>query len=145
MYEGLFGMVTRYKNELIHKKIVIEKLNRFYYLLSHWVLLKQNNYNIADLLVSKGIRSVAIYGMKELGELICRELEGTEVKVLYTIDKNKDGIYTKYPLFSPDDSLEKTDAIIVTAIYEYPSIKEYLCKRVEYPVISLEDLVYEVD
>ena len=121
------------------------KFLRFYYLLVHWLELKQKGIGLAESLESKGIHEVAVYGMKELGELLCRELEGTSVKVAYVIDKDPSGIYTEYPIFKPDDELCEVDAIIVTAVAYYDEIKEMLSEKVSYPVCSLEDIVFEVD
>ena len=138
-------MFKRYKYELIRETEKKEKLLQFYYLLVHWVGFKQKGIGLADLLILKGIRTVAIYGMKELGELLCSELEGTGVDILYTIDRDGREIYTKYPILSPEDELDKVDAIIVTAISAYSDIKKYLECRCNYPVMSLEDLVFEVE
>ena len=43
-----------------------------------------------------------------------------------------------------DDDLENVDAIVVTAITFFDEIAEKLEEKVNCPVISLEDILYEV-
>ena len=45
---------------------------------------------------------------------------------------------------TPDDELEPVDVIVVTAIYYFDEIEDMLSEKVDYPVISLEDILYEV-
>ena len=89
-------------------------------------------------------RSVAIYGMKELGERLYDELENSGIEVCYIIDKNADSIYADVDVITPDDDLKPVDVIVVTAIYYFDEIEEMLSEKVDYPVISLEDILYEV-
>ena len=42
------------------------------------------------------------------------------------------------------DDLPETDVIVVTAIYFYEEIREELSQLVDCPIISLEDVVYEI-
>ena len=80
--------------------------------------------------------------MKELGELLVRELEGTEIEIKYIIDQNADSIETDIPKHKPCDELEPVDAIVVTAIYYFQDIEESLSQKVDCQIISLEDAVY---
>ena len=43
-----------------------------------------------------------------------------------------------------DDNLEDVDAIVVTAITFFDEIEEQLQSKVSCPIISLEDILYEV-
>lgn len=46
---------------------------------------------------------------------------------------------------SPEDEIKEVDAIVVTAITFFDEIKELLMKKVSCPIISLENVLYEVD
>lgn len=89
-------------------------------------------------------KTVAIYGMKELGERLYDELKDSEIEVKYVIDKNADTIYADVDVIEPEDTLEDVDVIVVTAIHYFDEIEEALGAKVDYPVISLEDVVYEL-
>lgn len=131
--------------ELQEEKAIVNKMSRYYHLLSQWLSNNQKGIRLADILLERGYSNVAIYGMKELGELLCQELTGSDVKIRYVIDRAKEGIYTEYPLLTPDDELGEVEVIIVTACFYYDEIKEVLKEKVACPIISLEDLVYEAD
>ena len=62
----------------------------------------------------------------------------------YAIDKNADMIYANVDVVTPDDELEPVDVIVVTAIYYFDEIEEDLSEKVDCPIISLEDILYEI-
>ena len=82
--------------------------------------------------------------MKELGERLYDELKGSGVLVSYSIDKNADEVYAEVDVVKPDEDFESVDAIVVTAVYYFDVIEEMLSKKVDYPIISLEDIVYDI-
>ena len=82
--------------------------------------------------------------MKELGERLYDELRDSEVEVKYIIDKNADAIYADIDVLTPEDELEEVDAIVVTAIHYFDEIEEMLEQKVDCPILSLEDIVYEI-
>ena len=91
-----------------------------------------------------GYRKIAVYGMSYAGETLINELKGTKIEVAYGIDKNADHIFTGINTVSPEDTLEKVDAIVVTAITFFAEIEEKLSKKNDYPIISLEEVLYGV-
>lgn len=118
------------------------KIFTFYMMLNHWLKIKQNGRDILTYFHDHGYETVAIYGMKELGERLLDELAPSDVKVLYAIDRNKTGIYTEVEILTPDDELPKVDAVIVTAVTFYEEIRRDMESRIDCPVISLTDVVY---
>lgn len=121
-----------------------KKFESFYRLLITWVEMKQEGKSLVEYFEFNNIKTIAIYGMKELGERFVKELEGSDIEIKYVIDQNIDKIETPYKKVRPNDDLEPVDAIVVTAIYYYQEIEEDLSKKVDYEIISLEDAVYGV-
>ena len=80
--------------------------------------------------------------MSYVGECLVEELKNTEIEVKYAIDQNRDGIYVDVDVISLDEELEKVDAIIVTPITSFQNIKEMLSEKVDYRIISLEEIIY---
>lgn len=119
-----------------------KKFEAFYRLLVAWVELKQEGKNLSEYLSFNGIKTIAIYGMKELGQRLAEELRETDIEIKYIVDQNADTIETEYPIYKPTDDLENVDAVIVTAIYFYQDIEEELSKKMDCQIISLEDVVY---
>ncbi len=113
-------------------------------MMNQWVKVKQQGKNLSEYFEKNGYQKIAIYGMSYAGETLTDELKGTKTEVAYGIDKNADSIYSDLNIVSMDSELAEVDAIVVTAISSFGEIEENLSKKVDCPVISLEDILYEV-
>lgn len=132
------------KPKMIKKEDHIQKMTEFYQLLIEWLRIKQEGKSLSLFFVKNGYKSVAIYGMKELGERLYDELKDSEIEVKYVIDKNPDSVHADAKVVAPENTLEPVDAIVVTAIHYFDEIEEKLSDKMECPIISLEDILYEV-
>lgn len=129
----------------IHKKNeMLEKMYMFYVLLNQWLSIRQEGRSLEEFFTEHNYNAIAIYGMKELGDRLYEELKDSGVSVKYAIDKNADFIYSEIDVVTPDADFESVDAIIVTAVYCFYEIEEILNKKTDIPVISLEDIIYEI-
>jgi len=136
-------------NYVKNKKIEMEtkRTNKFvgyYNLLNHWLRAKQEGRSLEDFFEKNGIKSIAIYGMGELGNRLYDELKNSSIQVKYAIDKNPANTFSEVEVLAIEDYLEEVDAIVVTAIFAFDEIVEELIKRIDYKIISLEDIVYEL-
>lgn len=113
-------------------------------LMSRWVKVKQEGKNLELYFKSNGYKKIAIYGMSFAGKALVDELRNTEIEVAYGIDKKSDSIYADIDIVSVDDFLDKVDVVVVTAITYFNEIEEMLSSRVDCPVVSLENILYEV-
>lgn len=120
------------------------KVHELYMAFDQWLRIRQEGKTLVEYFKSQNYKTVAIYGMKELGERLYDELEGSDITVRYVIDKNADSIYADVDVVTPDDELEPVDVIVVTALYYFDEIEEMLSEKVDCPIISLEDILYEV-
>ena len=120
-----------------------EKVHELYMAFDQWLQIRQQGKTLAEYFTKKGYKTVAVYGMKELGERLCDELRGSDVAVKYAIDKNADFIYADVDVVMPDEELAPVDVIVVTAITYFDEIEEMLCEKVDCPIVSLEDILYE--
>lgn len=120
------------------------KFQDFYDVLVQWIKVKQNNKKIENYFKKNNYRTVAIYGMNEIGFLLANELNGTEVIVKYGIDRNAKNIDSQISIVTPQDELGSVDVIVVTAFHYYNSIEPELRDKTSYDVVSLEDVLYEV-
>lgn len=135
---------TNLKNcdELEYLAIEKEK-NRFLYkFMNQWVILKQRKIDISSFFINKGIKKIAIYGIHYMGERLYDELKNTQVEILYAIDRNKDKKEWEIPIIQPNDSLEYVEAIIVTPIFDFIEIKNYLLEKCSYSIFSIEEILF---
>ena len=114
----------------------------FYNLLVEWLNLKQQGVNLKEYFENNGYKTVAVYGMKELGERLVDELNSTGIEVRYVVDRNKDSVVTYLPKYTPDEELPEVDVMVVTAVYYYGEIAKEMEEKVTFHVVSLEDVVY---
>lgn len=123
---------------------VIKKNEAILKMFSQWILNKQEGRSIAGYLKEKGYNKIAIYGMSSAGERLLDDLKQTDIEIAYGIDQNADRIFSEVEVVSPDGNLEPVDAVIVTAIYNFDEIEEKLSDLIDCPIISLEDVIYEI-
>lgn len=136
------GFQQRKKN--VATEDLLQKMGEFYKLLLKWLEIEQKGHSIRSFFVENGYKSIAIYGMKELGERLFEELKDSEVEVKYIIDKKADTMYADVDIITPEEPLEEVDAIVVTAIHYMDEIEEMLEEKVDYPILSLTEIVDEV-
>ncbi len=121
-----------------------EKVHELYMAFDQWLRIRQEGKTLVEYFKRQNYETVAIYGMKELGEHLYDELQGSGITVRYIIDKNADSIYADVDVVTPDEELEPVDVIVVTALYYFDEIEEMLSGKVDCPIVSLEDIFYEI-
>ncbi len=141
---GAGAVETVQKPKIAKKADHTQKMTEFYQVLVEWLRIKQEGKTLTAFFVQKGYKTVAIYGMKELGERLFDELKDSDIKVKYLIDKNADSLYADVDVVTPEDTLEAVDVIVVTAIHYFNEIETMLAEKVDCSIVSLEDILYEV-
>ena len=101
---------------------------------------KQAGKDLSAFFEQNNYATVAIYGMKDIGIALYNELRASGIKVSYGIDKDDNIRIEGISVFSPDKSLENVDVIVVTAIHYFDEIDGVLNKKVNCPIISVEDI-----
>ena len=139
---GIVGKVTG--KSLNKVRSMSDKHFALFQMMNQWVKVKQEGKNLALYFEKNEYKKIAIYGMSYAGETLMDELKDTGVIVAYAIDKNVDSIYADVDVMSMDDELESVDAVVVTAITFFDEIEENLSEKMDCPIISLEDILYEV-
>ena len=113
-------------------------------MMNQWVKVKQEDKKLSTYFEQNGYKKIAIYGMSYAGETLVDELKETGIEIVYGIDKRADSLYADIDIISIDDLQDDVDAIVVTAITFFDEIEEMLSEKVDCPIISLEDILYEV-
>lgn len=125
-------------------KRTADKYLALFQMMNQWVRVKQEGKNLSSYLIKNNYKKIAIYGMSLAGESLLEELRDSDIQILYGIDQRADNMYSEVDIVTMEDSLEKVDAIIVTAITYFDEIEEKLSEKVDCPIISLEDILCEV-
>ena len=83
--------------------------------------------------------------MGYVGEGLIKDLKGSNVEIKYAIDKKKKVLQSGMEMLSPDEELQKVDAVIVTAIASFDLIQGVLLKKTDMPIVSFADILLELD
>lgn len=139
---GAVGKVERDKRKEAER--LSGKFLAMFHMMNQWVKVKQEGKNLSSFFEKNNYRKVAIYGMSYIGETLLEELKGTEIEVAYGIDKRVLSSHADITIVLPEELPGHVDAIVVTAIDFFDEIEEMLKEKVECPIVSIEDIVFEV-
>ena len=84
---------------------------------------------VEQYLLSRGIQTLAVYGIGIYGKALLELLEHTCIRVCYGIDQRADVKDVGIPVVSIDSEMESVDAVIVTPIAEFDKIRETLREK----------------
>lgn len=141
---GARGVLKATGSETSKAKELAGKHFALFQMMNQWVLVKQEGKNLSSFFEQNGYKKIAIYGMSYAGKTLLEELKDSKISIAYGIDRNAEGIYADIEVFSMEEELESVDAVVVTAITYFDEIENELKKKVACPILSLEDILYEV-
>ncbi len=110
-------------------------------LMKQWIDIKQENKKLKDFFVKNNYQHIAIYGMGDIGVALVKELENSEIEIAYGIDRNAKTIRSNIKLLSMEDNFTEVDAVIVTIIKDFDLIYEKLIKKLNCPILPIEDVI----
>lgn len=113
-------------------------------LMNRWVRVKQEGKSLEDYFVKNNYNNIAIYGMSYVGTTLAEELKNSSVCIDYGIDKHNESLVADFPVVHPEEDLVAVDAVVVTPITYYEAIKNELNKKMNCPIISIEDILDEL-
>lgn len=125
---------------------VIKKNEAILKMFNQWLIVKQEGKSIAAYFQENNFNKIAIYGMSYAGERLLDDLKGTNIEVVYAVDQNADRMFAEVEMITKEEIVhqQEVDAVIVTAIYFFDDIEEELSELVDCPIVSLEDIIYEL-
>ena len=139
------GSIGKMEGDKIRKmRNMSDKHLALFLMMNQWVKVKQEGKKLSEYFEQNGYKKIAVYGMSYAGETLVDELRNTGVDIVYGIDKNASSIYADMDIVSIDADLDEVDAVVVTAITFFDEIEEALSQKLDCPIISLEDILYEV-
>ncbi len=137
--------VSKTKNSILKKKD--EKINKFrsyYDTLNHWMELRHNEITLEQYFIKNNYKTIAIYGMGEMGNRLCSELKDSSVEIKYAIDKNAESTYSDLKIVAIEDDLEEVDAVVVSATFAFGEVEPLISEKLDCAVISLEEVVFDL-
>lgn len=128
-----------------------ERTRQLNQVLVRWLLIKQQDTNLATFFLDHNSTNLAIYGAGKLSELLLSELDKTEkINIKCFFDKNAEKLVTKcdLPVFTPQKIPEIADIdMIVVAIANDSAdiVNEIQRIRTDLPVVSIDTILDEME
>lgn len=126
MIENRFSEIYLYRTSL--KMQLFQKLT-----------VRSNGDRIKKYFYENQISSVAIYGFGEVGSVLFELLQKNDICVKYAIDRDFLNRYSPLDIFSPQDELPSTDALLISLVSEVDEVRRrYQCQYKK--IISVKEL-----
>lgn len=120
------------------------KYIRMFGVLDYWFEMKRKHKEIETYFRNNDFRTIAVYGIGYLGKHFVEELDQSDITVKFIVDKKAEQSPNKIAIYRPDDLFPEVDVIVVTAIVDFDDISDLLESKVDCPIVSLEDIIYEL-
>ncbi len=112
-------------------------------MLNQWLIIKQEGKSLEGYLLDHGYLKIAIYGMGVYGRHLVRELLGGKIQIVFAIDRKVMPPYLGVEVKGLNDALPEVDAVVNSVICSKEEIANCISKRMDVPIIGLDDLVFE--
>jgi hypothetical protein len=144
---GVAGFLasSKFSNKIIEKKDArIDKFVGYFNLLEQWMSIKEEGKAIASYFEKNGYYKIGLYGLGKIANHLLKELDGTDIQILFAIDARGERLNSDIVVYTPDDEIPKADVIVVTATFDYDNIKKTLEEKTDTQVISMDDVIYDL-
>lgn len=123
-----------------------EKSRENFLVLKRWMLLHYKGITLNKYFTEREISKVAIYGMGDLGKLLCMELDNELVDIKYVIDRNALWVYSDIDIFELDSSIsyKNVDVTILTVMMDDESLINSIKSITNSEVITLTEVIDEL-
>lgn len=118
-----------------------EKAMQNCHLMNKWLYLKNEGIPIKKYLEENGIKTVAVYGLGDLGKRLIEELQNYGITIKYLIDARASVLFSDLDIYTLDDDLPDADVVIVTVLYDFSDIWNAMPERLKEKCISLKTIV----
>lgn len=132
------------EERIVTKSEKIDKYRQYYELCNSWVKLNNNHYQLETYFFEHNYKTIAIYGMGELGNRLVEALEESDITIKYGIDSNVWAAFAEIDIKGIDDIdfIDDVECVVVTPVHVYDKIYESLKDKAKCDIISLEDVIY---
>lgn len=136
--------IEQLQNQLNAQINRTNKFKKYFDLFDKWLEALERGKDISAFLRKYHYSKIAIYGMGVLGRHLYYALQDTDIEIIYVIDQNQQINSQGLKVYTMQDELPEVDAIIVTPVFAFEEIESKLSEKAEYPIVSLEEIIYEI-
>lgn len=127
----------------VKQLFVQERKEHFMYeFMNRWLMLKQQGVSLSLFFEHKKIKTIAIYGVHNMGQRLYDELQDSRITVKYGIDRSSKKPKWGVPVLHPNDALEMVDAVVITPVFDFLEIRDSLYATLSCPMFSIEEVLF---
>lgn len=146
----VYKLISEFSNATIPPlEKELQKMREFYWIYSRWINVIQSGRHIFQYFKARNYNQVIIYGYKELGKQLYRELADHGINVIAIIDKNKkiskNGMPNIYELNEFKNEKYLDIPVVVTPCFYFDEISCELKKVGYQKVFSLKNIIEEME
>ncbi len=136
---------TPNKEDLLYEEddTKLFKMNEYFSLMNEWMFKLEDGKAVASYFIKNNFKKIAVYGYGHIAKHLLFQLQGHDVKIEYIIEQFKSQNSVPYPTKTVSDDLEQVDVVVVTPIVEYSEIKKSVKERINCPIVSIKEVVFE--
>lgn len=124
---------------------LLGKFQRMSCIYDSWLSIKNNKVHISYYLYQKGYKTIAIYGVTNLGKQLYQELSEDKFEVSYFIDMNAPYFNEQFPVCSPKEKLKQVDAVVISLVQDEKQISDLLKARLSADIWTIAELIGEME
>lgn len=129
---------------LEQRRRLADKYQTLFQLMCRWVKNSHDKIDLTAWFTERKYFHIAIYGWGEVGKRLMEELDGSMIVVDYVIEQQVgNGEDKNVKILQSCNELERVDCIVVTPIAYFDEIEELIQAKLDCPIISIEDIIYE--
>lgn len=137
-------MCKNYKNEYEAMCWETKRYQKKYDLVYQWMKLKQNHIELIEFFQERNISSLAVYGIGDLGRLICKEPGINEI-IKYGIDRRGEIELEGLSIYTLESIKHDVDAILITPVLITDEIEDRIYDVLgEQNTFVLEEVLFEL-
>lgn len=141
---GMWKIIDKAGKTIERKNKQVDKYKLYYCLNNKWIALKEANKRLSEYFVENEIKTIAVYGLGDVGLNLCEEIMKDGIEVRYAFDGNLIRYDSEIPIRKLGDELEEVDVVVVTIPDEFEVIRNSLSSKFSCPIISVDDVIYSL-
>lgn len=107
-----------------------------------WMRLVQDGYSVKEYLREKGIKTLALCRLTEIGIRLLWELKNSDIEIKYVIDAENVKLRDIKYVSLDEECTEEVDMVIITDMFDFSSVKEALMKKGYKSIDSIDGILY---
>lgn len=132
------------KSKLISFAKAAQRANANYQTCKEWLIDYNLECDVAQYLKNQGVKKAAVYGLGEIGLILCEFLQKNGIQVLYAVDINAKKKIMDFPVYNlKTKTFPETDIFIISISYEYEEILKQLEGMIKTRVMCIDEIILE--